>query len=93
MSKDVSAQLPPGRSTKPDNVPDILDEAVLAGGPASARGLEVFIVMELMELLELPPNTRILSINPSGSSAWVQTVHIDAHHADGLIKAYFMKVY
>lgn len=41
--------------------------------------------------LELPLGTKVLSITPSGASAWVQTVRIDTELADGSQRVFFMK--
>ncbi|KAI9688309.1 MAG: hypothetical protein M1820_010269 [Bogoriella megaspora] len=51
-------------------------------------------VPELLDeavLTAFPSNSQILSIKPSGTSAWVQTVRIDVRNEDGFTKAYFMK--
>ena len=42
--------------------------------------------------IDLPSGTKIISITPSGASAWVQTVRIEALHEDGTVKSYFKKV-
>ena len=44
-------------------------------------------------LLELPPETEVLEIIPSGESAWVQTVRIRTRQKDGTSKDYFKKVH
>ncbi|KAL9005295.1 MAG: hypothetical protein Q9188_001921 [Gyalolechia gomerana] len=42
-------------------------------------------------LAKLPEGVKVLSISPSGASAWVQTVRIDTQLADGTSKTYFKK--
>ncbi|KAK4222959.1 hypothetical protein QBC38DRAFT_512662 [Podospora fimiseda] len=41
--------------------------------------------------LALPANCEIISVSPSGASAWVQTVRIECLLEDGTIKNYFRK--
>ncbi|OAG39946.1 hypothetical protein AYO21_05819 [Fonsecaea monophora] len=41
---------------------------------------------------ELPKGTEVVSINPSGTSAWVQTVCIETSQKDGRILKFFKKV-
>ena len=40
----------------------------------------------------MPKGTKILSVTPSGASAWVHSVCIEAGLPDGGKKLYFMKV-
>lgn len=42
-------------------------------------------------LPDFPEGTSILSVTPSGTSAWVQTVRIETRQEDGDIKLYFLK--
>ncbi|KAL8688735.1 MAG: hypothetical protein Q9218_005423, partial [Villophora microphyllina] len=42
-------------------------------------------------LTKLPDGVKVLSISPSGASAWVQTVRIDTQLVDGTSKTYFKK--
>ncbi|KAL9060261.1 MAG: hypothetical protein Q9206_001093 [Seirophora lacunosa] len=42
-------------------------------------------------LAKLPDGLEILSIRPSGESAWVQTVRIDTRLTNGTLKTYFKK--
>lgn len=41
---------------------------------------------------ELPPACKVVSITPSGTSQWVQTMRIVTRLADGTFKAFFIKV-
>ena len=40
----------------------------------------------------MPNGTKILSVTPSGASAWVHSVCIEAGLPDGAKKLYFLKV-
>ena len=96
MSADTSG-LPPGRTSKPEKPPERLDEAVIAGKLPRWRfqrtALQFTTHLSVLNVFAVfPPDTKILSITPSGASAWVQTVRIDARNGDGSVKPYFMKV-
>ena len=41
--------------------------------------------------IALPANCEILSVSPSGASAWVQTVRIECLFEDGSVKNYFKR--
>ena len=40
----------------------------------------------------MPNGTKVLSVTPSGASAWVHSVCIEAGLPDGARKLYFLKV-
>ncbi|KAL8912459.1 MAG: hypothetical protein Q9171_002552 [Xanthocarpia ochracea] len=44
-----------------------------------------------MPRVELPKGAQVLSVSPSGTSVWVQTVRIDTRLTDGNLKTYFKK--
>lgn len=46
----------------------------------------------MLTLVELPEGVEVVSVVPSGASAWCKTFRIDARLKDGEIKPYFMKV-
>ena len=66
---------------------DHLDDTVLAG---ECR-LYGFALM-VLTFVALPEGIEIISIVPSGVSAWCKTFRIDVRLKDGEIKPYFMKV-
>lgn len=41
---------------------------------------------------ELPPDSKVISVVPSGSSEWVHTVRIEVRQNDDTNKSYFMKM-
>ena len=43
------------------------------------------------EKVEMPPGIKIISILPSGASAWVHTVRIEGRLPDGTTMLFFMK--
>ena len=72
---------------KPGPVDKELDENVLTSKYGGWPGLPFWQVE-----LELPPGTKVLSISPSGASAWVQTVRVETVLPDERQVVYFMKV-
>ena len=50
------------------------------------------IALILLTFVELPLGVEVVSVIPSGASAWCKTFKIDARLNEGEIKPYFMKV-
>ena len=77
-----------------------LDSKVLNGTFAAPQQCHAPIHLELKprlhtltgETVELPDGTEVVFINPSGASAWVQTLRIDTIQKNGERKSYFKKV-
>ena len=44
------------------------------------------------KIAEFPSGSKVISVVPSGTSAWVHTVRIEVRDGDGSTKLYFMKV-
>ena len=47
--------------------------------------------LDLTEATVLPPKTKVLSVTPSGASAWVHTERIECKMEDGSTRDYFKK--
>lgn len=72
-----------------------IDEHVLAGKTSvREKAMTVITDRSLANVIpgaELPEGAKILSIVPSGTSVWVQTVRIDVQLNGGNRKTYFKK--
>ena len=60
--------------------------------PTTMVPIVLFYMPTNSKLIALPAGIKIVSVTPSGASAWVQTVRIDTKQKDGSLKSYFKKV-
>lgn len=72
-----------------DNVQ--LDPAVVASTLTPFHTARIYNLTK-QSYLELPPNSKVLSVTPSGKSLWVGTVKIVVKLADGTTAEFFKKV-
>lgn len=87
---EYAARVKREREENPVNIPiDSLDENIVAGWHGSKLAL---IHTMLIQKIELPAGHTVLSIVPSGVSAWCQTIRIETKLEDGTIKKFFWKV-
>ena len=67
-----------------------LDQAVVTSSLTTFHTVTVFELTK--QSLELPPNSKVLSVTPSGESTWAGRVKIVVELADGTTAQFFKKV-